>query len=272
MTKYLKLFTNYSETDSYESGTDYIEPYVSLTESIGGGVNPRYNVPSDTLCILMLKDGSTLYIKGENTINREVIFPYHEDIIKAKITDRCTTIGQYCFVFCSHLLSVTIPNSVTTIGETAFGECKSLSSVTIPDSITNIKNQTFYDCTSLEHITLPNSLKEIGEESFFNCGLKELIIPEGVNKIDGRAISSCFNLESITLPSSLKTINGEGYLGKNCDKLRAIKIYGKFIRFSFNNFNDKTDLTLYVDPSLVNSYKEIRDQYYGRYKVLPLEN
>ena len=37
MTKYLKLFTNYSETDSYENGTDYIEPYVSLTESIGGG-------------------------------------------------------------------------------------------------------------------------------------------------------------------------------------------------------------------------------------------
>jgi hypothetical protein len=37
MTKYLKLFTSDYETDSYESGTDYIEPYVSLTESIGGG-------------------------------------------------------------------------------------------------------------------------------------------------------------------------------------------------------------------------------------------
>ena len=247
--------------------------YQLLKMKMGGGINPRYNVPSDTLCILMLKDKSIIYIKGENTINREVIFPYHEDIIKAKITDRCTTIGQYCFVLCSHLLSVTIPNSVTTIGETAFGECKSLSSVTIPDSITNIKNQTFYDCTSLEHITLPNSIKEIGEYAFFNCGLKELIIPEGVNKIDGSAISSCFNLESITLPSSLKTINSEGYLGKNCDKLRAIKIYGKFFKFSTKDiFNDRADLTLYVDPSLVNTYKKVRDQYYGRYKVLPLEN
>lgn len=221
----------------------------------------------------MLKDKSIIYIKGENTIiNREDIFPYHEDIIKVKITDRCTTIGQYGFVFCSHLLSVVIPNSVTTINETAFGECKSLSSVTIPDSVTNIKNQTFYDCTSLEHITLPNSLKEIGELAFFNCGLKELIIPEGVNKIDGSAISSCFNLESITLPSSLKTISSDGYLGRNCDKLRAIKKYGKFIRFSFDTFNDRADLTLYVDPSLVNSYKEMRDEHYGRYKVLPLEN
>ena len=37
MTKYLKYFTNYNDRDSYENSNDYLEPYVSLTESIGGG-------------------------------------------------------------------------------------------------------------------------------------------------------------------------------------------------------------------------------------------
>lgn len=296
MSKFLKFFDNNEQRGAYELSEDYISPYVSAIKGTNGGVEPRYNLPSDILCVLTLKDNSTVYITGENTFNMEDIYPYQEDVVSAIITNRCTSIGISSFVGCKHLSTVTIPDSVISIGIGAFMGCSLLSNITIPPSVTSIENSVFLDCTSLssvtlsynitkldistfqgctslEHISLPNGLKELGYYAFYNSGLKELIIPEGVTKIEGGAIASCHNLETVNFPSSLEEVSNQDFLS-DCSKLRKIKISGiKDISnvFSFYTIRNKSDLTLYVDSSLVDAYKTQRDIFNGLYKILPLQ-
>lgn len=269
-----------------------------------GGVEPRYNVssnvppnvPPNALCILTLKDNSTIYITGENTFNIHDLGPYKDNVVRAIITNRCTTIGNGTFSQCYLLSSITIPDSVTSIGESAFytclrlsnisipdsvtsigsdafGECTSLSSVTLSNNITKLESSTFIRCKSLEHISLPNTLKEISRYTFKNGGLKELIIPEGVTRLGKGSVQSCPNLESVIFPSSIENVIKDGWF-IYCDKLREIKVMGKKNLsdiLPFDRVNNKSDLTLYVDSSLVDTYKTQRDRVNGQYKVLPLE-
>jgi surface antigen bspA-like len=299
MAKFLKFFDNNKQRSTYELGEDYITPYVSAIKGTnGGGVSPRYNLPSDILCVLTLQENSTVYITGENTFNMEDTYPYHEDIVSAIITNRCTSIGENAFNECTHLSSVTIPDSVTTIGNSAFTSCSSLTHIVIPQSVSSIGNSvflycnslssvtlsnnitkletaTFQQCISLEYITLPNTLKELEYYAFYGSGLKELIIPEGVTKIEGGVISSCPNLESVTFHSSIEDLTDYEFL-TNCNKLREIKIIGtkdmtNIITFNIYNIGNKSDLTLYVDSYLVDAYKAKRDRFNGLYKILPLQ-
>lgn len=246
-----------------------------------GGVEPRYNissnvlpnVPSNALCMLTLKDNSNVYITGENSLMAEVIQPYQEDVVSAIITNRCTSIEENAFMSASHLTSVIIPDSVTSIGSSVFMNCTSLSSVTLPNTITKLGISVFEQCTSLEHISLPNTLKEIGWYVFQNCGLKKIIIPEGVTKLGSSVVNSCPNLESITFPSSIETVLKDGWFYA-CEKLREIKIIGTKNMsdiLPFDNVNNNSDLTLYVDSSLVDTYKAKRDSNNGVYKILPLQ-
>ena len=253
MSKFLKFFDNNEQRSTYELSEQYITPYVSAIKGTnGGGVEPRYNIPSDILCVLTLKDNSTVYITGEETLSRDDIYPYNQDVVRAIITNRCTSIGDATFL-----------------------ECQSLSSVTLSNNITKLKIATFRQCISLEHITLLNTLKELDSYVFYGSGLKELIIPEGVTKIKGGVISSCPNLESVTFHSSIEDLSGSQFL-TNCNKLREIKIIGikdmtNIISFNRYNIGLKSDLTLYVDSSLVDVYKAQRDRFDGLYKILPLE-
>lgn len=277
--------------------------YQLLKEQMGG-VSPRYNVssnvppnvPPNALCILTLKDNSTIYITGENTLNIHDLGPYNDNVVRAIITNRCTTIGNGTFSQCYLLSSITIPDSVTSIGNSAFytclrlsnisipdsvtsigsdafDECTSLSSVTLSNNITKLESSTFSGCKSLEHISLPNTLKEISRYTFKNGGLKELIIPEGVTRLGKGSVQSCPNLESVIFPSSIENVIKDGWF-MDCDKLREIKVMGKKNLsdiLPFDRVNNKSDLTLYVDSSLVDTYKTQRDRVNGQYKVLPLE-
>ena len=304
MAKFLKFFDNNVQRSTYELSEDYITPYVSAIKGTNGGVEPRYNVssnvppniPSDALCILTLKNNSTVYITGENTLKIYDIQPYKEDVVSGIITNRCTTIGNGTFSQCYHLSSITIPDSVTSIGDSAFYACGSLSNISIPDSVTSIgsdafmectslssvtlsnnittiNSQTFKQCTSLEHISLPNTLKIISWKVFSDSGFKELTIPEGVTELGRASVNSCPNLESITFPSSLKIVSNKEILN-DCDKLREIKVMGtKNLSdiLPFDYVKDKSDLTLYVDSSLVDAYKAKRDSINGVYKILPLQ-
>ena len=248
---------------------------------MGGGVEPRYNissnvlpnVPSNALCILTLKDNSTVYITGEKTLRAEVIQPYQEDVVRAIITNRCTSIEENAFMGDSHLTSVIISDSVTSIGSSVFMDCTSLSSVTLPNTITKLEISFFEQCTSLEYISLPNTLKEIGWYVFNNSGLKELIIPEGVTKLGSAAVKMCPNLESVTFPSSIETVLKDEWFYE-CEKLREIKIIGTKNMsdiLPFDNVKNKSNLNLYVDSTLVETYKAKRDSNHWAFNILPLQ-
>ena len=243
-----------------------------------------------------MKDNSTIYITGENKLNIYDLGPYKYNVVRAIITNRCTTIGNGTFSQCNLLSSITIPDSVTSIGDSAFytclllsnisipdsvtsigsgafDECTSLSSVTLSNNITTIGSLTFDKCKSLEHISLPNTLKIISWKVFNDSGLKELIIPEGVTRLGKGSVQLCPNLESVIFPSSIEKVIKDDWF-RDCDKLREIKVMGKKNLsdiLPFDRVNNKSDLTLYVDLSLVDTYKTKRDSVNGQYKVLPLE-
>ena len=222
-----------------------------------------------------MKDNSTVYITGEETLSRDDIYPYNQDVVRAIFTNKCTSINAQSFYNCIHLSSVIIPDSVTTIGGYVFYQCSSLSSITLSNNITKFESNIFSNCKSLEHISLPNKLEDLGSYTFYGCGLKELIIPEGVKKIGSGAINRCHNLESITFPSSLISVS-LGVLLNDCEKLREIKIMGTkdmndIFRFTRSDIGNKSDLTLYVDSSLVDAYKAQRDRFNFLYNILPLE-
>lgn len=269
-----------------------------------GGVEPHYNVssnipqnvPPNALCILTLKNNSTVYITGENALDDTTMASYKEDTINAIVTNRCTSIKDFAFIEFTHLKSITIPDSVTSIGasvfmmceslisidipqsvtkmgNSVFGTCNSLRSVTLPNTITSLGVSFFEGCLSLEHISLPNTLKEIGWYVFNSSGLKDLIIPEGVKKLGRGSVQSCPNLESVTFPSSIENVLKDDWF-RECDKLREIKVMGtKNLSdiLPFDRVNNNSDLTLYVDSSLVDTYKAKRDSMNGQYNILPLE-
>lgn len=227
MAKFLKFFDNNVQRSTYELSEQYVSPYVSAIKGTNGGGAPRYNIPSDILCVLTLKDNSTVYITGENTIDYDVLNPYHEEAISAIVNNRCTNIG-----------------------------------------VAGFSNFTY-----LEHISLPNTLRKIENDTFNNCGVKELIIPEGVTDIDMNAICFCSNLERLTFPSSLQSLNQINFLDE-CNKLREIEIMGTTnltTIISLRYIPNESDVTLYVDSSLVDAYKANRDSINGLYKILPLQ-
>lgn len=166
MTKYLKLFTNYYETDSYERGSDYIEPYVSLTEVIGGG-DVRYNlVPS---IILTMQDSSKIKLYNQTSLSSIDILGMYSNIDLDNVTniylsDKVTNISTCSMM--NNLKTINIPNSVTYISPLAFSGCENLRSLSIPSSIENIDSSTFQLCFSLSSVTLTDFITSIDETAF----------------------------------------------------------------------------------------------------------
>ncbi len=204
------------------------------------------------MCAFISVDNSITYITGEGEITtQQVTSVSQNNAIKSVIlTDRCTGIGDYTFFNCPVLTSITISNTVTSIG---------VSSLSYTPS--------------LKHISLPNSLKEIKSQALENCGLTELIIPEGTKSIGNNSVRQCDNLETIVLPSSLEKI-GSNFLS-DCYKVKTVKLYGKVSRI-FNGLdyflrNTHEGLTLYVDSSLLETYKQYRDNNGVHYNILPLQ-
>ena len=105
------------------------------------------------------------------------------------------------------IVKVKVAESVTAIGDKEFQGCTCLTSIEIPDSVTMIGYQAFLDCTSLTFITIPNSVTTIANRMFQNCrSLTSIMIPDSVTTIDYQAFQNCTSLTSIVIPSSVTTI------------------------------------------------------------------
>ena len=125
-----------------------------------------------------LTDDGVLSISGKGEMDDfpNSRLPWDRYYVKRVIIgDSVTTIGEYAFSYCSHLISVTIPNSVTTIGNSAFSDCSSLTSVTIPNSVTTIGWRSFENCTSLTSVTIGNNVTTIDDNAFYNTYMTKII-------------------------------------------------------------------------------------------------
>ena len=95
-------------------------------------------------------------------------------LLKIKLPNNISSIGQNAFYYCSSIIDITIPEGISSIGQSAFSNCSSIIDMTIPEGISSIESYTFYNCSNLANITLPKSITSIETKAFI--GVKKLNI------------------------------------------------------------------------------------------------
>ena len=120
---------------------------------------------------------------------------------------------------------------------------------------------------SLESINIPNSVNEISSSAFnTSSNLRSISIPASIKRIEDSTFENCSSLTSVTLTDSLTYIDETAF--KYDDNIHELKIIGKKDISSLlpteltNNLN-----TLYVDASLVETYKTFRNSIEKTFEV-----
>ena len=207
-------------------------------------------------------DGYLSYTEAVNITSIGGVFNCNETIVsfdELQYFVGITSIGEEAFCFCSGLTSVTIPNSVTSIGNYAFQGCYCLTSVNIPNSVTSIGNYAFAECYGLTSVNIPNSVSSIGDMAFYGCtSLTSITIPNSVTSIGKVAFKSCFVLTSVTIPNSVTSIGDMAFY--DCTSLTSIYNHiphPSDVTLGNSVFTgvDKTNCTLYVNPTLVEVFR-----------------
>ncbi len=172
------------------------------------------------------------------------------NLVKIRLPNNITSIGNKAFSGCSGLTEIKIPESVTSIEANAFSRCSSLTEVTIPDSVTSIEQYAFSGCSSLTEVTIGESVTSIKESAFGYCSSLKTVnfyavdcldlpkdryagypFPSTVevvnfgNKVE--YIPSCLCLDmsgitEITIPESVRRIGKMAFCG--CSGLTEITI------------------------------------------------
>ncbi|MDR0909499.1 MAG: leucine-rich repeat protein [Spirochaetaceae bacterium] len=134
-----------------------------------------------------------------------------------------TTIEDYSFQDCIHLIYVSIPNGVTSIGRSAFERCSNLKNVSIPNGVISIGRAAFANCTNLANITIPNTVGTISGQAFMECSnLRSIIIPNGVVAIEGGSFYGCTSLTNVKIGNGVSSILTQTF--DNCPNLNNVVI------------------------------------------------
>lgn len=129
---------------------------------------------------------------------------FNTQIVRARIGDGVSNVGDYAFDYCRMMTTVHIPNTVAHIGRNAFFECYKLKEVSIPDSVISIGDGAFDRCLEMTHISLGNGLKEIGVRAFGDCrSLTDVVLPEGIAVIPDYAFINCSQLKNVGIPTTV---------------------------------------------------------------------
>ena len=145
----------------------------------------------------------------------------------------------------NNIAKMELSNKITSITELMF--CGNIESINIPNSVTRISSNAFNFLINLTSISIPSSIKSIEKETF----------------------SSCQNLSSVTLTDSITSIDKTAF--KNDLYIHELKIIGKknISNLLPHELTDKLT-NLYVDTSLVETYKTFRNSIGKTFEVKPL--
>lgn len=160
------------------------------------------------------------------------------------LSDRVTTLEEYCCRYKRGLKTVKFPKSVKKIGNQAFFECyvdnihisdiaawcavefedlvqaenstlwvkdQKINHLIIPEGVTTINEWAFCLYKGIKKVTLPTSLKVIGDNAFYLTGLTALEIPGTVETVGATSFGNCEQLATLKLNEGIKTINGGAF-------------------------------------------------------------
>ena len=112
---------------------------------------------------------------------------YADQIVRVRISEGVTSIGDENFTYLTRLEEVEIPSTVTRIGA-AFPYCSSLETIVLPDTVETLDGGVFWYCGNLETVTLPAGLTAIPASLFYGCGtLSNVYMPSTVTSIGRNA-------------------------------------------------------------------------------------
>lgn len=133
-----------------------------------------------------------------------------------------------------------------------------------------IKSIDFMMGIGIDSFNIPNSVTRIRANAFnSDATLSSITIPSSITRIEETTFSMCPSLTSVTLTDSLTYIDESAFdYGNN---IHELKIIGKKDISNLLPANLTDNLTnLYVDSSLVETYKTYRDSIGKTFEVRPL--
>ena len=166
------------------------------------------------------------------------------------------------------LYNQTSLSSIDILGMYSNIDLDNVTNIYLSDKVTNISTCSMMN--NLKTINIPNSVTYIRPLAFSGCGnLRSLSIPSSIENIDSSTFQLCFSLSSVTLTDSITSIDESAF--SYDDNIHELKIIGKKNISNLLPHELTDNLTnLYVDTSLVETYKTFRNSIGKTFEVKPL--
>ena len=177
------------------------------------------------------------------------------------LPNNLTSIGQYCFGYCTNLTLTELPNSITTLNRNAFYECQNLALTKLPDNLETIGEYAFNNCTKLALTKFPEKLKTLSQNAFYGCtSLTSIELPASLTNLQSYAFRKCENLVEVISKGNLSRINASVFY--DCTSLSKLVISNVTSVTILSNASAFTNTKIangegyiYVPDDLVESFK-----------------